>query len=559
MPSVGVQGLCNLALSAVLVLGPGDVRSAAAREGVQSHVTIAISGTPMHGIEGITIGPDGALYVASITGRAIYRVEPDSGTFTTFVAPPDGGADDLTFGEDGTAVWTGGPRMDRLMSRSPSGEIHTLVAATPGLNAVRFTASGRLFFTRIFAGDGLYEADTAGVKPVRTVIENIGGLNAFDFAADGAIVGPLFMRGTMVRLDPETGVSHQIADGFSSPSAVRVLPDGYLVLNYRSGEIWRLDATATTRTLLGTVEPPADNFIVKDGRKLYVTSTAYNGITEIDLITGLRRRVTWSALTAPGMLAVSGGDGQERLLIADDSALRQFDPVTGELKIVKLGSWGMGIRGIAPLGDAYAIFTAYKPGSIIVVDPRTGNIRSELSNLGRPMGMLSVPGGLLVADYQRGEVVRLRIGDDSGRRILAQGLRGPVGLAVSASGSIFVSEYQAGRITELRPDAKMDSGYRPVARAAGLQHPEGMAMAKDGRLLVVDTGTRELIAIDVEARTRTVVAHHLAVGLKDGNDVADPLLMTGIAVTHDGTAFVSGNVDNVLYRISLLPRPKPSP
>jgi streptogramin lyase len=511
-----------------------------------------VPGSPMHGIEGITVGPDGALYVASITARALYRVDPRTGVVRTFVGSPQGGADDLTFGPDGTAVWTGGPSMNALMRRSRSGVVRALVSDTPGLNAVRFAPDGRLFFTRIFGGDGLYEADPSGVKPVRAIAEKIGGLNAFDFAADGSIVGPLFFRGTVNRFDPDTGASAVIAEGFSFPSAVRVLPDGYLVLNYRLGEIWRLDATASSRTLFGKVEAPADNFIVKDGRWLYVTSTAWDGITEFDLATGTSRRVTWGALTAPGMLSNASLDGREVLLVSDDSALKVFDPRTREVRILTLGPTGMGTRGVVPFGDRYAVISAYQPGTVSVVDANTGLPTQVVKGFGRALGLLAIPGALLVTDYGKGEIVEVRVGESVTRRTLASGLAGPVALAASATGELYVSEYRAGRITVLAPVSQ------PMALATyavthvfeGFRHPEGIALAHDGRLLVLDTGRRELLGLDPASGRRRVLARHLAVGLTDGNAPDDPFLMAGVAVMADGSAYVSGDVDNALYRIS---------
>ncbi len=520
-----------------------------------------VPGSPMHGIEGITVGPDDALYVASITARSLYRVDPESGAVSVFVPAPDGGADDLTFAKDGTAVWTGGAAMNALMARSPGARPQALVSATAGLNAVRFAPDGRLYFTRIFGGDGLYEADPNGLKPVRTIAENIGGLNAFDFSADGAIVGPLFFRGTVNRFDPDTGASVVIAEGFSFPSAVRVLPDGYLVLNYRRGEIWRLDASATSRRLVGRVAPPADNFIVRHGHELFVTSTAWNGITEFDLATGGSRRVTWGALTAPGMLARTRIDGRELILIADDTAVKTFDPQTRAVSILDLGAAALGTRGILPIGERYAVESAYQPGTVMLVDPHAARPPVAISGFGRAMGLAAGPGGLLVADYQRGDVVELRVdGDAVSRRVIASHLDGPVGLAVSRSGSIYVSEFDAGRITELRPERGSagtgsdgphpDQKYRVQPVVGGLSRPEGIAFAADGRLLIVEVGSQALRALNPRTRRLAVLAEHLALGLTDGHEPQTPFLMSGIVTEDDGSAYLPGDLDNILYRIS---------
>jgi streptogramin lyase len=300
------------------------------------------------------------------------------------------------------------------------------------------------------------------------------------------------------------------------------------------------------------VDPPADNFILRHGHEAFVTSTAWNGITEFDLDTGLSRRVTWGALTAPDMLAVTSLDGHELILIADDSALKSFDPRTREVRRVDLGSSALGTRGVLPIGGRYAIESAYQPGTVSLIDPRAGGAPVAISGFGRAMGMATLAGALLVADYERGEVVELRLdGDAWSRRVIARHLAGPVGLAVAASGSIYVSEYDAGRITELRPGPNADAmDYAALAVAEGLARPEGIALCADGRLLIVEVGKRALLALDPKTHRVTFVAKDLAVGLTDGNEPQKPFLMAGIVVAGDGSAYVSGDLDNILYRIS---------
>jgi streptogramin lyase len=204
--------------------------------------------TPMHGLHGIVIGPDGALHASSLTGRAIHRIEPRSGSLREDVAPPDGSSDDLAFGPDGTLAWTGGADGQTLRARRPDGSTLSLATRTFGLNAVRFAPDGRLFFTRVFGGDGLYEADLAHPGTVRTVREGLGGLNAFDFTPDGTIVGPLFMKGMVAAVSPVDGSSRVLASGYDAPCAVRRAAGTArcYVLEYRSGALSRLDAASGT-------------------------------------------------------------------------------------------------------------------------------------------------------------------------------------------------------------------------------------------------------------------------------------------------------------------------
>ena len=90
----------------------------------------------------------------------------ETGIITTEVGPPDGNGDDVAFAPDGTMAWTAG-LTNAIMARTPNGDIKPLVSDMPGVNSIWYTDDGRLFFTTIFAGDALYEADPTGDNPPR--------------------------------------------------------------------------------------------------------------------------------------------------------------------------------------------------------------------------------------------------------------------------------------------------------------------------------------------------------------------------------------------------------
>ena len=286
----------------------------------------------MHGIHGLAIGPDGALYAGSLTGASIYRVDVTSGATTTFLGPPRGAADDLAFAADGTVVWTGLGN-GTVFARGRNGQVRSLAQGMSGANAIAFSRDGRLFVSRIFGGDGLYELDLSGLRPPRTVAEKIGGLNAFQIADDGALYGPLFFRGKIVRIDIETGAIADVADGFERPVAVKIEADGNLiVLDYLRGDVVRVDPKSGRKTPLANLAPPVDNLAIGKDGTIYVSSTAYNGITAIDPKTSAQRRVTWGSFSAPGLLTML--DGTEKLLIADAWGPRIFDPTTGDSTLI---------------------------------------------------------------------------------------------------------------------------------------------------------------------------------------------------------------------------------
>ena len=74
-----------------------------------------VPGGPFRGIHGLAIGTDGMIWVGSVMGQTIHRVDPASGRAELVVPAPDGEADDLELAADGTLYFT------RFMKRTVSG------------------------------------------------------------------------------------------------------------------------------------------------------------------------------------------------------------------------------------------------------------------------------------------------------------------------------------------------------------------------------------------------------------------------------------------------------
>ncbi len=100
------------------------------------------------------------------------------------------------------------------------GSTTDLATGLPGINSIALTRDGkRLFAGQVFMGEGLWEIDLAGVAPPRLVTDDTGGLNAFHFGPDGMIYAPSWERGQVVRVDPESGATTVLADGFQASRA----------------------------------------------------------------------------------------------------------------------------------------------------------------------------------------------------------------------------------------------------------------------------------------------------------------------------------------------------
>jgi len=108
-----------------------------------------------------------------------------------------------------------------------------------------------------------------------------------------------------------------------------------------------------------------------------------------------------------------------------------------------------------------------------------------------------------------------------------------------------VTEAMAGTVSRI----DLSTGEKKVV-ASGLRMPEGIAVFPDGKLAVVETGTRQLLKIDPTSGAITPLVKNLAVGFPSYPGGLPPYLITGVAVSDSGTIYVTGDLENVLYKIS---------
>ena len=99
-------------------------------------VTVLSQGGPLHGTNGVLFGPDGRLYVASISSPAVVALDPESGAILERWGPEEGvkGPDDLAFGPVGSlcpsvVLVTSSSRLIPRASRSPVRSVTSSVEA----------------------------------------------------------------------------------------------------------------------------------------------------------------------------------------------------------------------------------------------------------------------------------------------------------------------------------------------------------------------------------------------------------------------------------------------
>ncbi len=492
-----------------------------------------------HGVHGLAFDANGVLYAGSVVGHSIYRVDTATGAVTSFVGAPDGMADDLVFLADGTVVWTS-IQHGVVRARKGDGPVRKL-ADLVSVNSINVRKDGRLFAAQVFGGDGLWELDPAGARPPRLILKDLGGFNGFDIGPDGKLYGPLWFKRQVVRIDPDSGALDVVADGFGTPAAANFDSKWNLyVLDTARGEVVRVDIRSGRKQVVAKLATALDNLAIDSRDRLFVSNMADNGIQEIDVRTGAARQVVKGALAIPLGVAAVTDSARDTLYVADVFALRTVD---GNGKVTDVArSHAAG----TPIG--YPVAITANPRHVIVTNNEGPVQRYERSTMrlvqswndthgGNAIEMPS--GALIVAQTTRGELSRITgNGATEQRAAVVADLAAPLGLAIAGDDAVYVSEMAAGRVTRI----DINSGARRVI-AQGLDRPQGIATDGSG-VLVVEAGKARVVRVEPESGAVEVIARDLPIALANV-----PITLSGVTVGAGGTIYVTSDVENSIWRL----------
>ena len=376
---------------------------------VTYEVTEFIGPSPFHGLHGLAVEPDGTVLAGSVVGQAIYAVNPATGEVRTRLGPPDGMADDIAFGPDGVMAWTG-YLTGKVFVQEKGGAPRMVASGLPGANSLAFTKDGKLYFTQVFLGDALYEADWKGTAGARLIRKDLGGLNGFEIGPDGMIYGPLWFKNAIVRVDPTTGADAVVADGFEIPAAANFGPDGKLyAIDTKTGELKRIDLASKTVEVVTTLAPALDNLAFGPNGKVYVSNMAEATIYEVDPATGDTKKIVSGPLATPTDLAITDGPEGERLHVADIFAYRVIDTATGvitdPLRMYRDETENQ--LGIGA-GKSKVLITSWAAGIVQVVDRATQKSVSISHGLAAPVDALELADGrVIVLEAAKGAISQI--------------------------------------------------------------------------------------------------------------------------------------------------------
>jgi streptogramin lyase len=504
---------------------------------------VLVAPSAFGGVHGLAVDRQGRLLAGSVVGYSLWQVDRQSGAARVLVGAPEGQADDIAVGPRGELAWTNYLMGMVRYRENDAAPMRVLAKDLPGLNSLDFDRrSGKLYASQVFLGDALWELDVAGAAPPRLIAKDIGGFNGFEVGPDGMLYGPLWFKGQVVKIDPADGRITMINREFRTPAAANLDGKGNLwVVDTFTGELCRVELASGRKTVVKQLKTAIDNLAIAPDGTVYVSNMADNSIEAFDPATGTLRLLTGGKLAVPAGMKLDG----DSLWVADIFAFRQVDVRTGAVRdLMRMQASDMEYPFGVGLSARHLALSSWFTGSVQLIDRTTMKTSAMIHGLKAPVDAIPMDdGSVLVAEIATGTITRLSGAKHADRKVIAQGLAGPVQMVLGRDGAVYVTE-AAGKLTRI---ALPDGAKTTVAE--GLALPEGLAQTPWGSFIVAETAARRLSEIDPATGTRRSIAENLQIGLPPGPGMPPPYVTTGVAVGADGTVYFSADRDNAIYRL----------
>ncbi len=498
----------------------------------------------LFGANGIRTGADGRIYVAQVSGSQISAIDVATGSVeaispmgSDIVAP-----DDLVFDEAGN-IYVTEITEGRVSMRAPNGTTRIVHGDMPCANPITMH-NGRLIAGECRMGARIMELDLHGGAP-RMILADVPMVNAFSVGPDGKLYFPVMATNEIWRIDLAGGAPETVAGDLGVPDSVKFDSKGYIIsTQVHSGQVLRIDPRTGARVVLANLTPGLDNSTFV-GDRLFVSNLS-GCIMEI-LADGGTKELVPNGLNWPLGLAL--GD-DERLFIADGACsymLRPGSEIQSAGMLFTQGYPGYA-RGVAASGPGEFVITT-GTGTVARYRPDFGESDVLATGYDQLYGLaIARDGGIIFAESGTGRVHALRSGNVE---LLAAGLNHPSGVAIGTDDVIFVAESGAGRVVSV-------TGGKASIAVDGLNKPQGI-LVRNGQLLIVDAGSKELIECDLASGARRSVASALPVGAPAGvvpkyigpiGNLSGPMgPFAGIAAGADGALFISGDAEGSVLAI----------
>jgi sugar lactone lactonase YvrE len=469
-------------------------------------------------------------YGQSVTLTATVSIVPPG------TATPTGGT--VTFLDYGTAI--GSATLSNgtaSFTTTPNYGVHELTASytTAGMFASSSTAGAGLGRTSIIAtvagngsGDGAQASASCLSDPGGDALDSAGDL----FIADS---GDNRVR----EVNHTTGVITTVAG------------DGTAGFSGDNGQ--------TTAAMLDAPTAVA----LDSAGNLYIADTGNQRIRKVNLSTGVITTVAGDGVGGYGgdNVQATATDLYDPQGVAVDSSGNLYiaDTYNDRIRKVKLSTGiittvgGMGSAGYNGDGIAATIAALYDPTGVAVDASGNFYIADSLNNRIRKVtissGLITTVAGSAAAGY----------GGDGGAATAAV-LNDPRGIAVDATGDLFIADYANARIREVYAStAKIAtvagsgsagySGDGGAATAAAISKPQGVAVDAAGNLYIADSGNNRVREVSHASATIATFAGGF---LGDGGAATAAILAApaDAAVDSSGDIFIADTNDNRVREVN---------
>lgn len=334
----------------------------------------------------------------------------------------------------------------------------------------------------------------------------------------------------------QSGTQHTVAFGIPSPHSVAVDASGNLFI--AAGQLLEVTTSGTELTqgagigiATGVTVNAAGDAFVSDGGNDQVLEVA--PITVSPVPTTIRLAAS-SATTAFGQSQTFTAI----VNVPSGSMAPNLGNVTFWDGTTPLGTAAVSSNPFHAASEATFTTSSLSMGSHAITASFGGTTQFAASTSTQsvvPTSLLSGPSGVAVdatgdvfiADFQNNRVVEVL--PSGTQQTLISGLNSPTGVAVDSAGDVFVADTMNNRVLELAP-----SGTQTIG--SGLSHPEGVAVDATGDVFIADTDNCRVVEVTPSGTQTT---------LTDCDDQP-----TGVAVDSAGDVFIAESLANEVLEVS---------
>lgn len=504
---------------------------------------VLVAPSSFNGIHGLAVDAKGRLLAGSVLGSSLWEVDRKTGAAKIMVGGPEGQADDIAVGPKGELAWTNYLMGMIRYRESDDAPLRVLAKDLPGINSLDFDRrNGKLYASQVFLGDALWEIDVTGKAPPRLIKKDLGGLNGFEVGPDGMIYGPLWFKGQVVKVNPANGDTVVINSEFQVPAAANLDGKGGLwVVDTKSGELSRVDLASGRKTVVKKLKPSLDNLAVAPDGTVYISNMADNSIEAYNPSNGELRLLTGGKVAVPAGLKIDGND----LWVTDVFGFRRVDVKTGNVQdIFRMQASDLEYPFAIGMSASHFALSSWFTGTVQLVERSTLKTSAILHGLTTPFDAIPMAdGSVIYAQIATGTITRASGDKFADKKVIAQGLAGPVQMILGKDGAVYVTE-AAGKLTRI----SLSDGAKTTV-ADGLALPEGLAQTPWGTFIVAESAAKRLVEINPVDGSRRTVAEQLPIGLAGGPGMPPPYVVTGVAVGENGVIYMSADLNNAIYAI----------